>query len=52
MIFIKGLKRILLPVNDHNTVTKGTKGSLRNKFTELALGFRLGSVDFKEQKVQ
>jgi len=27
-------------------------GWCKNNFTELALGFRLGSVDFKEQKAQ
>jgi len=30
----------------------GVKGSRKNKFTFLALRFRLGLVDFKEQKAQ
>ena len=29
-----------------------TKGSRKNNFTESALGFRLGPVDFEEQKAQ
>jgi hypothetical protein len=40
------------PLIDNLPGNHSIKGSRKNKFTFLALSFRLGLVDFKEQKAQ